>query len=365
MSYRIVNRHPVRAGAVFEVHLDRVADIAFVGIEVILRVTLVFCDLHFVAKCVNARVTGDVILVVRSRQSSKDHGHGNHVLEAVVAVGRIIEGPRLVDNAHARLLRFDNYLVDVIEPVLHLFMQRHGRFYGGLCMKFGRVGDLEEDIFHDIGAITLRERERIAVEQHVVITPGLRTQRRRITHFTGHRDERETHPATRRIARCPALARPRVRCMSIGAQRTTVNPGVRHGIDDLLAVAAQHARDHRGGCHTHQEHMVKSDAVVAVLQCQHALYLMRLDHCRQHILHRQRCFAFSPGHPAQIVGRGEDAAQVIGRVAPLRSEPGVVEVQPADHGADVERCHDGFKLIRRTGHPRTTRERCARDDGTE
>ena len=39
------------------------------------------------------------------------------------------------------------------------------------------------------------------------------------------------------------------------------------------------------------------------------------------------------GHP---VGGGEDAAQVVGGVAPFGGQPGVVEIEPADHRADVE-----------------------------
>ncbi len=45
------------------------------------------------------------------------------------------------------------------------------------------------------------------------------------------------------------------------------------------------------------------------------------------------------------VGGGEDAAEVVGGVAPLGGEPGVVEVEPADEGADVEGCLDGVELV--------------------
>ena len=42
-------------------------------------------------------------------------------------------------------------------------------------------------------------------------------------------------------------------------------------------------------------------------------------------------------------------------MAPFGRQPGVVEVQPAHHGADVERAHDGIQLVARAGHARSAR----------
>ena len=49
------------------------------------------------------------------------------------------------------------------------------------------------------------------------------------------------------------------------------------------------------------------------------------------------------------VGDGEDGAEVVGGVAPLGGEPGVVEVEPADDGADVEGGLDGVELVAGAG----------------
>ena len=52
-------------------------------------------------------------------------------------------------------------------------------------------------------------------------------------------------------------------------------------------------------------------------------------------------------------------------MAPLGREPGVVEVEPADHRADVERRRDGLELVARARHARAARKLRAGHDGTE
>jgi hypothetical protein len=91
--------------------------------------------------------------------------------------------------------------------------------------------------------------------------------------------------------------------------------------------------------------VIEADAVEAVLQGEHALDLMRLDHGREHVAHLD---AFAAAR--QVIGHGEDAAQVVRRVTPLRRQPGVVEIQPADHGADVEGRIDRIELVGRARH---------------
>ena len=44
------------------------------------------------------------------------------------------------------------------------------------------------------------------------------------------------------------------------------------------------------------------------------------------------------------IGNGENAAEIVGGVAPLGGQPGVVEVEPANHGADVEGGLNRIKL---------------------
>ncbi len=52
-------------------------------------------------------------------------------------------------------------------------------------------------------------------------------------------------------------------------------------------------------------------------------------------------------------------------MAPLRGQPGVVEVQPTVHRADVECGHDGLELVGRARHTCPASERRARDDRAE
>jgi hypothetical protein len=52
-------------------------------------------------------------------------------------------------------------------------------------------------------------------------------------------------------------------------------------------------------------------------------------------------------------------------VTPLGSEPAVVEVEPSDHGANVESGIDGVKLVVCTGDLGTIGDDCALDDGAE
>jgi hypothetical protein len=56
---------------------------------------------------------------------------------------------------------------------------------------------------------------------------------------------------------------------------------------------------------------------------------------------------FGAGKP---IGNGKNAAQIVRGVAPLGGQPGVVEVEPANHGADVERSLHRIELKSRAGH---------------
>jgi hypothetical protein len=53
------------------------------------------------------------------------------------------------------------------------------------------------------------------------------------------------------------------------------------------------------------------------------------------------------------------------RVAPLGGEPGVVEVEPPDDGADVEGGGDGIELVGGAGYAGAVLDRGAGDDGPE
>ena len=138
--------------------------------------------------------------------------------------------------------------------------------------------------------------------------------------------------------------------MTVSAQRLAVDPGIGHGVDDFIAGQAHQARYHRGGSHLDQQHVIEADAIEAVLQRDHALNFMRFDHAGEDIAHGQRFFAGSNGLARQVVGHGQDAAEVVGGVTPFRGQPGVIEVEPANHAADVECGHHRVKLEGGAGH---------------
>ncbi len=67
----------------------------------------------------------------------------------------------------------------------------------------------------------------------------------------------------------------------------------------------------------------------------------------------------------QVIRCRQDAAEIVRRMSPFSCEPGVVEVQPANHRANIERTHDGLEFVGRTGNSCTARECCARYDGAQ
>ena len=169
----------------------------------------------------------------------------------------------------------------------------------------------------------------------------------------------------RRVARRPRLARAGIGRVPVGAQRLPVDPRVGDRVDDLVARAAHHVRDHRGRRDLHQHDVVEPDAVEAVLERDHALDLVRLDHAGQHVAHGERRLALREPGAREPVGDGEYAAQVVRGMSPFRREPGVVEIEPADHRADVECGGDRVELVRRARDLRAVRHHRSRNDRAE
>ncbi len=104
--------------------------------------------------------------------------------------------------------------------------------------------------------------------------------------------------------------------------------------------------------------MVEADAIIAVFQRQDALNLVRLDHGLEYVAHEKR---FLP-RASQVVGQSENAAEIIRGMSPLGGEPSVVEIEPADHRADVEGGMHRFQLPIGAGNPRAVRQDRAGND---
>src|SRR5258706_2751742 len=99
MADGILDDNLVELAPIVELDGDGVGDRALVGIEVVLRETLILDADHLRAQSVDPRIGGHVVLVVRGGQAAEDQRHGDHVLNAMVAVGRVGERGRLVDDA--------------------------------------------------------------------------------------------------------------------------------------------------------------------------------------------------------------------------------------------------------------------------
>ena len=229
----------------------------------------------------------------------------------------------------------------------YLRVQTHRGFACGLRVELGGERNFEQDILHHIGAVWLGQAELALVfrfellvlvglaEQHIVETPLRCGQHAGDAHLTGHGDHRQAHSARGGISCRPGFARTGIRRVAVSAQRLAVDKGLRQRIDHLCLGTAKQVCDHGHGGDLHQYHMIQPDAVEAVLECQQALYLMCLDHRGQYVAYGQRRLAFGYIAATQVIGHGENAAEVVGRMTPFRSQPGVVEVQPADHRTDV------------------------------
>ena len=108
--------------------------------------------------------------------------------------------------------------------------------------------------------------------------------------------------------------------------------------------------------------MVESNAIEAVLEREHPLDFVCLDHRGQDVAHGERRLARGNRITRQPVGGRENAAEVVRWMTPLGRQPRVVEVEPADHRADVERGLHRIELIRRARHLGAVRDDGSRDD---
>ena len=129
MPDRVFDLDPCRGGAVLEKHLHRIADITLLGVIVIPGEAGVFLDLHLRAECVDTRVSGHRVLVVLGGQPAEQQRYGDHVLDAVIPIRRIVQWSRLVDDSNARLLGLYDHFLDLLRLVDHVLVKLHGTFH--------------------------------------------------------------------------------------------------------------------------------------------------------------------------------------------------------------------------------------------
>ena len=62
---------------------------------------------------------------------------------------------------------------------------------------------------------------------------------------------------------------------------------------------------------------------------------MRLDHRGEYIPHGQWGLAIACIDATQVVGDGQDSAEIVRWVAPFCCQPGVIKIKPANESADI------------------------------
>src|SRR5471032_3404470 len=255
VSNRIFDDDFIEFAAVIKLDGQRISDRTLLRIVIILRELRVFHAFHLRAQGVNALILRYAVFVIRSGQATMDHRHGDHVLNAVIAVGGVIERTLFIDDTNRRFVRADRDLLDVFDLLTRfreLAMQGHRRFHRRLRVEFSWEGDLEQDVFHHVRTVWTLELELVALEEHVVEAPCFSGQNRRIAHLARLRDQRETHGTRGRIAGCPRFARTRIRCVTIRTQRMTIHKSQGNSIDQLIAREADHLTDYRSRRQFHQ-----------------------------------------------------------------------------------------------------------------
>lgn len=157
--------------------------------------------------------------------------------------------------------------------------------------------------------------------------------------------------------------------MAVSAQGLAVNPSLGNGVGNLLLAEAEHLGDDGSTGNLDEDNVVETDLVVRVEEGQAALDLVGLDHGLEDVLDGVDLAAsqVAAGLVGAVdpVGDGEDGAQVVRGVTPLGGQPAVVEVEPSDHGTNVEGTVDGVHDKGSTGDRGTVRDDSAGDNGAE
>ena len=123
---------------------------------------------------------------------------------------------------------------------------------------------------------------------------------------------------------------------------------------------AQKLGHDRGARDFHEDNVIQSDAVKGVQEGKLALDFMRLDHALKDIAHREGLSL-----TGEVIRHGKDRAQIVGWVAPFGGKPAVVEVEPSDHGTNVEGAVYGVELVVGAGHLAAVGDSRAFHSGTQ
>jgi hypothetical protein len=375
VAKRSLNSDLIKDSAIVELDGESVGDGSELGVMVILGVLRILNTLDLLTERLDKRRGGSLttVGVVGGLETTKDEHGGAHVLDAVVTIGKVVHGLELlVDNSDASLVSSASDGLDVgsrlalrLEDVVDLLRGLDG----GLRVELGRVGNLEENVLHDIASVGALELELLALEEDIVETPDRSGQNGGNTLLALEDLESEVDGALASITGSPRLSGHGVGCVTVGSERLAINPSLGDGIGNLLLVEAEHLGDDGGRGDLDKDNVVKTDLVVGVEESQATLNLVGLNHGLENILDDKGLAASEV--TAGLVGTvdpvsdSEDSTEVVRGVTPLSSEPAVVEVEPSDHGTNVEGGVDGVKLEGSTRDLGAVGDNGAGDDGSE
>ena len=124
----------------------------------------------------------------------------------MITIGGIGQGADLGNDTDRRFMGGDDDPVDLGQAIAHQGMQSHRRFTGGLRVELRWEADLEQDVFHHVTGVLLRQAETAlrlglqrqvlvgVTEQHVIEAPLRRRQDTGNPHLATQGDVRQTHP---------------------------------------------------------------------------------------------------------------------------------------------------------------------------
>jgi len=207
------------------------------------------------------------------------------------------------------------------------------------------------------------------VEVDVVEAPSGCTKNGSHATLTLHDLETEVDSLLASITSGPTLSAHGVGAVSVCSHALTINPCLRDSITSLTLGQAKHLTDNSSRGNLDQNNVIETDLVERVLESHATLNLVCLDHGLKDVSHSEnlsiaQVSAVAVGS-ADPVCDGQDCAQVITGVTPLGSQPAVVEVEPSDHGTNVEGTEYRVELVRCTRNSCTIRNCGSRDDGAE
>lgn len=196
--------------------------------------------------------------------------------------------------------------------------------------RLTRVGDLEEDVLHDVAAVWALELERLALEEDVVETPDGGGEDGGNTGLTLGDLQDEVDGTLASVTGSPRLAGHGVGRVSVGTEGLAVNPGLGDSIGGLLLGQAEELGDDSGGGDLDEDNVVETDLVVGVKESQAALDLVGLDHGLENLLDGDDLAVAEVS--SSTVGTGdpvsdsENGTQVVRWVTPLSGQPAVVVI---------------------------------------